>query len=390
MKESVLVLGGGFAGVESAIKLCKYGYDVTLISDRDYLFVYPISIWIPVRKKEFHDVAIPLQDLSSKHGFKLIIDEVKELKPSESKVFLSKQNLDFDFLVIAMGMDKYKIKGMENTLSICGKPEESIKIREELDKLIEEGRGRIAIGFGGNPDDPSATAVRGGPAFELLFNFRTYLKKKKVSDNFELVFFAPMEEPGKKMGKSALGKMGQMFKQYDVSSHTGKKIKQFNKGEVVFFDDSRIEADMVLFIAGGNGHQVIIDSDLPQTAPGFIKIDSSCQVNGYENIFAIGDVADLNGPKWAAKQGHIAEVMADVASYAIDQKIKKSDKRKSYLPHLNIICVMDTGDGAAIIYRKGDFDMLIPLPIIGHWMKKAWGSYYKKSKMKKFPRIPGM
>ena len=53
-----LVLGGGFAGVEVAIKLRKYGYDVTLVSDRDYLFVYPVSIWVPVKKKSFDDVLL--------------------------------------------------------------------------------------------------------------------------------------------------------------------------------------------------------------------------------------------------------------------------------------------------------------------------------------------
>ncbi len=36
---NILVLGGGFAGLEAAIKLRKYGYDVTLISDRDFMFV---------------------------------------------------------------------------------------------------------------------------------------------------------------------------------------------------------------------------------------------------------------------------------------------------------------------------------------------------------------
>ncbi len=43
------------------------------------------------------------------------------------------------------------------------------------------------MGFGGNPKDTSA--VRGGPAFEVLFNVDTYLKKKGVRDNFELDFF---------------------------------------------------------------------------------------------------------------------------------------------------------------------------------------------------------
>jgi len=48
MKEKkVLILGGGIAGVEAAIQLRKKGFEVSLISNRDFLYVYPISIWIP-------------------------------------------------------------------------------------------------------------------------------------------------------------------------------------------------------------------------------------------------------------------------------------------------------------------------------------------------------
>jgi len=67
--KNFLVLGGGFAGVEAAIKLRKQGYNVTLISDRDYLFIYPISIWIPVNGISFEDSKMPLADLQKKHGF---------------------------------------------------------------------------------------------------------------------------------------------------------------------------------------------------------------------------------------------------------------------------------------------------------------------------------
>ena len=93
------------------------------------------------------------------------------------------------------------MEGLNHTLSICGKPEQALSIGSELDKLVAQGKGKIAVGFGGNPKDPKGSAVRGGPAFELLFNISTYLRKKGLKDNFELDFFAPMEEPGKKMGK---------------------------------------------------------------------------------------------------------------------------------------------------------------------------------------------
>ena len=55
--KKVLILGGGFAGVQTAIELQKSKlFEVTLVSDRDYLFLYPISIWIPVRTNKFEDV----------------------------------------------------------------------------------------------------------------------------------------------------------------------------------------------------------------------------------------------------------------------------------------------------------------------------------------------
>ena len=43
MNKQLVILGGGFAGVEAAIKMKKYGYPITLVSDRDYLFVYRLA-----------------------------------------------------------------------------------------------------------------------------------------------------------------------------------------------------------------------------------------------------------------------------------------------------------------------------------------------------------
>ena len=69
MDKKILILGGGFAGLEAAIKMRKKKYDVTLVSDRSFFFIYPISIWIPTHKKKFEDVQIDLNLLAKKHGF---------------------------------------------------------------------------------------------------------------------------------------------------------------------------------------------------------------------------------------------------------------------------------------------------------------------------------
>ncbi|PID68239.1 MAG: sulfide:quinone reductase [Flavobacteriia bacterium] len=386
----ILVLGGGFAGVEAAIKLRKYGYDVTLISDRDYMFIYPVSIWIPVGKRSFEHTQLKLSDVAAVHGFKVIIDKVTNIEAQNKTVVLSQQTLNFDYLFIALGMGKVKTKGLENTHSICGKPEESLVIKEQLENLIAKGGGHITVGFGGNPADPTATTVRGGPAFELLFNISVYLKQKGLKDKFKLTFFAPMAEPGKRMGEKAYQKMGGFFKRYGVETHFGKKIKAFTSDSIVFADDSNLKSDLTLFISGGDGLQLIKDSDLPLNETGFIKIDQTCQVENYPNIYAIGDVAALKALPWAAKQGHVAEVMADVSVTNFHNTLTGKPERKSYWDHLNIICVMDSGDGAAFVYRTEKKEFMLPMPIVGHWLKKAWGWYYKNTKMKRMFRIPGM
>lgn len=386
----IVILGGGFAGVESAIKLRSHGHDVTLISDRNYLFVYPVSIWIPTRQKTFKQVQISLPELQKKHGFELIIDKASRIDARERIVHLSQREITYDYLMIALGMHKLKTKGTEHTHSICGQPEEALKIRDELDKIIDKGEGKIAIGFGGNPVDSSASAVRGGPAFELLFNFSHYLKKKGLRDKVELTFFAPMKQPGIKLGQKPYKKMDVFFKHYRINKRIGIPIKEFEENAVVFGDGTRLESDLTIFIAAGDGHQVIKDSNLPINEAGFIKINELCRVQGHKNIYAIGDVAELTGPMWVSKQGHIAEVMADVASYNLHNEISGIGKRKSYWEKLHIVCLMDSGDGGAFIMRNHKKDLIIPLPILGHWMKKAWGFYYKNTKLKRIPRFPGM
>ena len=398
--KNILILGGGFAGLETAIYLKKKKFNVTLVSDRDYFYIYPTSIWIPTGESSFKDVCVDLKELQMAHGFSLVIDSVKSISAKNNTVTLESGKIfdDYDYLVVAMGASKMKHKGLSNTLSICGAPEQSLEIKAKIDSLIEKGNGKIAFGFGGNPKDTSA--VRGGPGFELMFNLHHQLKKKGIRNNFELTFFAPMAEPGKRMGPQALKMMDTYFTRLNIKTHFGKKIKHFNKKSIVFEDDSALESDFTMFIPAGDGHSVIKKSDLPLNEAGFIKTNDYSQVTFEKegkvdesmplNIYAVGDIASLEGYDWRAKQGHVAEVMARNVAHNIMQRELGKTNFKGYHEHLNILCVMYSGDGAAFVYRDEKRAFMLPMPIIGHWLKKGWGIYCKYSKLGRIPRIPGM
>ncbi len=387
--KKALILGGGFAGVQTAIELQKKKiFDVTLVSERDYLYLYPISIWIPTGEKSFDDVKVPLSQIRDAFGFKVLVDKVVEIRSTEKQVVCAGQTLEYDYLVVAIGAEKMQHKGQENTLSICGKPEISVAIKDALYTLIERGYGKIAIGFGGNPKDKSA--VRGGPAFELMFNIHNLLKKKKLRDKFELTFFAPMESPGERMGPKSLQMIDSMFKSYKIEKRFGKKIQSFEPGGVVFEDHTMLDSDLTLFIPASAGHTVLKNSDLPLTEAGFIKIDENCLVAGTASVYAVGDIAAIEGPEWKAKQGHIAELMGQHAAYNIIMDETGQSDRRSYKSHINILCIMDTGNGAAFVFRNGKWAFAIPMPGLGHWLKKGWGQYAKLTKRGIIPRLPGL
>jgi sulfide:quinone oxidoreductase len=379
--KKVLILGAGIGGVAAAIAFRKKGFDVELVAERDYLFVYPIAIWIPVGSAQFKDVSIPLSKISSKHGFSLTFDRVEALDGDRKTVTLEKGGVRIcsGIVVIALGASKMKHEGSEYTHSICGIPEASLVLKEKIRQLVDRGSGSIAFGFGGNPKDPSG--VRGGPAFELFFNLHHYLRKLGIRERYQMTFFAPMAQPGARMGKKALSMMDVMFRANGFKTVYGNKISHFESDGIVFENDIRLQSDLTMFIPAGTGHEIVNASNLPKNAGGFIRIDDYCRIEGVSMWYAIGDVAALEGPDWKAKQGHLAELMAENASYnASLEHLGRQGAMKGYQCHLNILCVMDMGDGAGFIYKDGAREIFIPLPVIGHWLKKSWGLYYKLSK----------
>jgi sulfide:quinone oxidoreductase len=389
MARTALVVGGGFAGLEAAIQLRKAGLEVTLVSDRPYLWIYPTSIWVVTGEQGFEESCLDLVDVARRHQFTFRQGKVESISGARRAVMVDGEELVADHLVLAIGGAPLKPKGVEHTFGLSGNPESASRLHDALEKLVAHGGGRIAMGFGGNPKDPSA--VRGGPVFEVMFNVVHMLRKRGVRDSFQLAFFAPMPSPGERMGKKAVAAIQKMLGEMGVEMRFGKKIDGFLKGGTVLFEDgSLLPSDLTVFIPAQGGHPAYAASDLPRNEAGFVQIDQGCAVTGFPGIWAVGDSAALDGPPWRAKQGHLAEVMARVAASNVVAEVAGRPERESYLPHVSITCLMDMGNGAAYVHRDASKEQMIPLPVVGHWMKQAWGTYFKASKRKQVPRLPGM
>ncbi|MDC0834648.1 FAD/NAD(P)-binding oxidoreductase [Geitlerinema sp. CS-897] len=383
----ILVLGGGMGGVEAAINLSqriKGQAQIDLISNRDFLYVYPASIWLTVGHRTVEDLSLPLSPLAEIHGFNFSHEEIREVNTSQQYVITDRQKREYDYLVIALGGSKLKPKGIEHTRTVCRSPQDGIDIQEKFLKLVDRGYGTIACGFSGNPKD--STAVRGGPMFEVTFNFDTYLRQKGLRDRFELIFFTPSPKPGKRLGEKGLAQIAKLFEKRNIRTITGRKITEFTAEGVVFEDGTEIQSDLTVFTPGMTGNPVLKNSDLPLTEAGFVPVSDTAQVKDLENCYAIGDSSFFEGPAWRARQGHLAELMARTAAENIARQTREQFPRASFREEMHILCVMDLGDEAVFVYRD-DEKAIAPRGAWARWAKLAWEKYYKLNKENKVPRL---
>src|SRR5512137_565102 len=123
MASNALVVGGGFAGLEAAIHLRKAGLEVTLVSDRPYLWIYPTSIWVVTGERDFEEVCLDLADVARRHGFTFRQGRVESISAARRAVAVDGQELVADHLVLAIGGKPLQPAGVEHTFGLSGNPE---------------------------------------------------------------------------------------------------------------------------------------------------------------------------------------------------------------------------------------------------------------------------
>ena len=197
----VTILGSGFGALSAVRELRARGCqdEITLISPRAELHYLPGTIWIPSGLRTREQLIVPLAPFFARMKVRHVGAEVTGLSPDGRSVQTTAGEVANDALVIATGGRFIKkLPGIEHAITPCEGIAAAEKIRDRL-KAMQGGT--IAVGFAGNPKEP--TAVRGGPMFEFLFGIDAQLRREGRRERFTLVFFNPSKEPGARLGAKA-------------------------------------------------------------------------------------------------------------------------------------------------------------------------------------------
>lgn len=373
-KPDITILGAGFAALTAVRALRKRlpQARLTLVAPKAEFQYLPSLIWVPTGLRHRGDILVPLQRFIDRHNVVFKQASVTGISADGRTVETTTGPVSNDALIIATGgRFMKKLPGIEHALTLCEGIDAAEAIRARLDSLK---KGRIALGFGGNPNEPSA--MRGGPMFEMLFGIDTWLRKEGRRGDVELTFFNAAAEPGKRLGERAVtGLLGEMAKRR-IDTHLGHKPLGFSASGVDT-DGGHVNADLILFMPGLTGPAWIADTSLPKSAGGFIKGDEYCRVPGFERTYVAGDAGSFPGPDWLPKQAHMADLQAKAAVANLVGEL--AGKAPAKTPRPELICIVDTLDSGMLVYRDLKRSVVLPGSRALHWSKRAFERHYLRA-----------
>lgn len=333
----LVILGGGFGGLRLARKLSnKPGFDITLIDRFNYHQFQPLFYQVATAGLDASNISFPLRKVFQKsRNVHIRMAEVEQILTEEKKVVTDIGEFEFDVLVIATGADtnffgnqnlidnafpmKSTVEALQLRHRLLHNFEDALSVKDELQ--LQRLMNIVVVGAG-----PTGVELSGAIADMKRF----VLPKDYPELDFSRMKIYLLEGTGKTL--SAMSeKSGTQSQRYlenlGVTVLTNTLLKDYDGKTVQLQNGDTIESSMLIWAAGIKGNVPEgISKDLIARG-NRIKVNRYCQVNGFENIYAIGDVAYMEEPAFPHGHPQVAPVamqMADMIATNLRRVAMKS------------------------------------------------------------------
>ncbi|WP_295540585.1 FAD-dependent oxidoreductase [uncultured Thiohalocapsa sp.] len=367
----VSIVGSGFGALTavSSLREADSSLDITVVSPKPEFIYYPGLIWVPSGLRSGDDLRIDLTTFFRRMQVSHHAAEATGLSADGRTLHTSDGDIANDGLIIASGGRFIKkLPGIEHAITPC----EGIAAAEAIrDRLKALDGGTVAMGFAGNPKEPSS--MRGGPIFEFLFGLDRQLRKEGRRERFRIVFFTPAERPGNRLGPKAVDKLMDEMRKVGIETHLGHKMKGFTADKVMT-EGGELPADLIIFMPGMTGNHWFDATSLPRSPGGLIQADAHCKVPGTDRVYVVGDSGSFPGPDWMPKQAHMADLQAKAAAKNLVAELKGEPAQATF--DVELLCIVDANDRGMVVWRTEKRNWILPNSVAFHWLKRGFEWWY--------------
>lgn len=334
IRDKIIVIGGGFAGLQFAKKLNgKMEKKVVMIDKANHHMFQPLFYQVACGRIEPSNISFPFRKIFQRSkNVQFRMSEVKQILPSENKIITEDHTFHYDKLVIATGCKTnfFGNQKMESLAFGMKNTQEAIAIRNHVlltfEKLIieksksDDGNWNIVIVGSG----PTGVELAGAFA-EMKKDILPRDYPRMNFNDLEIILVSSTEKPLAVMSAESQEKSEKYLKDLGVKFISNDRVIDYDNDKVYLKSGNIIPSNNVIWAAGVTGN--IIDGlDENSVKNNRYIVDRFNKIKGFDNIFAIGDIAYMETPKYPTGHPQVANVAINQGKNLAKNFLKKSEK----------------------------------------------------------------
>lgn len=366
-KPKIVIVGAGYGGLMTTVRLQKLvgvnEADIVLINKNDYHYE---TTWLHEASAGtlHHDrVRYDIRDVIDSSKVDFVQDTVVEIKKEEKKVILEKGEVDYDYLVIALGgePETFGIKGLKEYAFGITNVNSSRQLREHIEYQFatynmeeEKNDNRLVIVVGG-------AGFTGIEFLGELTNRVPELCREYDVDPHKVkilcVEAAPTVLPG--FDPELVNYAVSQLERKGVEFLIGTAIKECTPEGIIVAkgeeEPREIKAETVVWAAGVRGNSIIEKSGF-EAMRGRVKVQPDLRVPGFDDVFIIGDSSlvineEINRPYPPTAQ--IAMQQGEVVARNVAALIRnKTDLETFTFDNKGTVCSLGHDDAIGVVFGK--------------------------------------
>lgn len=308
----IVIIGGGFAGISLAKRLRNKKVQVVLLDKHNYHNFQPLMYQVATGGLEPDSIAYPIRKIVQEYkDFYFRLAEVRDIDPENNIIYADIGDIKYDYLVIATGSKTNYFGNKEierNSMAMKTIPQ-SLNIRSLILENFEQAL--LTNDIDERHSLMNFVLVGGGPTGVELAGALAEMKKAILPKDYPDLDVRKMEinliqgsnRVLDSMSENASEKAEKFLLDLGVSVWKNVRVTGYDGKTVTTSSDLSFDSATVIWTAGVQGalpHGLKADSFIKNVNR--IKVNQFNQVEGYDNLFAIGDIAVMASEQYP--QGH--------------------------------------------------------------------------------------
>lgn len=333
IRDKIIVIGGGFAGLQFAKKLNgNRTKKLVMIDKANHHMFQPLFYQVACGRIEPSNISFPFRKIFQRSkNIQFRMTEVKQIIPSENKIITEDHVFHYDKLVIATGCKTnfFGNKKMENLAFGMKNTQEAISIRNHVlltfEKLIieksrsDDGNWNIVI-VGSGPTGVELAGAFAEMKREILP--RDYPRMN--FDDLEIILVSSTEKPLAVMSEESQEKSEQYLKDLGVRFISNDRVTDYDGDRVYLSSGNIIPSNNVIWAAGVTGNIIegLTENSIKNNR---YIVDRYNKIVGFDDIYAIGDIAYMETSKYPNGHPQVANVAINQGKNLAKNFLKKSE-----------------------------------------------------------------